>query len=647
MKNSKSIKTITKIFNILVLLSMLVLIYSITLISKIETTIMIVGIIAIILFNALTILIINMLNKNTKTIKFILFVTISSILFIAQLISGYIIIKTYSTVSNMTTSKTTYTSVLITLKDNKIDKDLKDKNIGITKDETSIDGYILGLDLIKKNNLKKENNIIEYDDNNILIEDLYNEKIDCIIISGNYISMFQNIDKYKDIEKETKILMKETKNLSKKEISKYTNEKEETLNEKDAITEPFTLLVMGIDSTSKELDKSESSNGDALMLVTFNPKTLNTTILSIPRDSYVPIACFANQKENKITHAGWNGSDCMIKTIENFTGINIDYYIKINFKGVVNLVDALGGIEVDVPIEFCEQNSNRSFSTQDIQCLKEGLQTLNGEQALALSRHRKTLLTGDLQRGKNQQLVASGIINKIKTVKSASQALKILDSISMSIDTNFTTEQLLSFYEIAKNIIATSTSDKLINMQQLYLYGANQGIYDESMGMVLSDYIPNQSSLKQIIDAMKKNLKSNSNDNIKKLDFNIEDLYEQEVIGTENLMATKTYTLLPNFKGSSLSYAKSWLSAYNIKINVNYTTTNDYNEDTIISQNMPEAKRVDLTNEITFTVAQNNIPTSTIDETTEEETENIASEEPEENNTEEQTPEENNTEQEE
>ena len=366
---------------------------------------------------------------------------------------------------------------------------------------------------------------------------------------------------------------------------------------------------MGIDSTEETLEKNASGNGDALMLVTFNPKTLNATILSIPRDSYVPIACFANQKENKITHAGWNGASCMIKTIENFTGINIDYYVKINFKGVVNLVDALGGIDIDVPIEFCEQDSNRDLD--NLQCLKKGYQNINGEQALALARHRKTLLTGDLQRGQNQQVVANGIINKLKTVKSANQALKILDSISKSMDTNFTTKQMLSFYEIGKTIIATSSSDNLINLQQLYLYGSSEYIYDESMGMVLYNYIINKDSLKQVVEAMKKNLGDQKVATTKTMDFNIEEKFELSVIGKDNLGATKLYTLLPNFTGNSLEYAKAWLSQHNIKVNVIEEETTEYKDGIIISQNMPESKRIDLigSNGITFTVAKskNNI----------------------------------------
>lgn len=156
--------------------------------------------------------------------------------------------------------------------------------------------------------------------------------IDAAILPKTYPTMFTSIEEYKNIGTETKIIATKEKTLTKEEIAKYTGEEMVNINQSNQITEPFTVLLMGIDSTEETLSKNATGNGDALMLVTFNPKTLNATILSIPRDSYVPIACFTNQKENKITHAAWNGESCMIKTIENFTGINIDYYVKVNSR---------------------------------------------------------------------------------------------------------------------------------------------------------------------------------------------------------------------------------------------------------------------------------------------------------------------------
>ena len=178
---------------------------------------------------------------------------------------------------------------------------------------------------------------------------------------------------------------------------------------------------MGVDSETEGIGNS-SFNGDSLMVVTFNPKTLSTTILSIPRDSYVPIACFNNQKKNKITHAAWKGEECMQKTIENFLDINIDYYVKINFKGVVGLVDTLGGVDIDVPYNLCEQNSNRQWGNNTVY-IEQGKQTLNGEQALAFARNRHpnpsmcsakwtNYNSNDFIRGQHQQEVVMALLNK-------------------------------------------------------------------------------------------------------------------------------------------------------------------------------------------------------------------------------------------
>ena len=226
---------------------------------------------------------------------------------------------------------------------------------------------------------------------------------------------------------------------------------------------------MGVDSSTNDI-KNASLNGDALMLITFNPKTLNSTILSIPRDTYTSISCFAGNRKNKITHAAWYGESCMQKTIENLMDIKIDYYVKIDFKGVVNLVDAIGGIEVDVPIKFCEQDSNRNFD--NLICLNKGKQVLNGEQALALSRHRKTI--NDFIRGQNQQLVVKGLMNKLLEIKDLNTVSSILDTISNNIETNMTTNQIFSFYDIALKIVDASKTKDAFNMQRLYISGYDQ-----------------------------------------------------------------------------------------------------------------------------------------------------------------------------
>ena len=602
-KKNKVLNIILTVLQILSFLAFLYLAYSIYLINGVENELRYIGIAVLFLLN-LGVIILRKITKNRKAILIILYILLCLIFILGQSVLGYYIHKTYQTINSINKDSVTYASSLVVLKSSNVKAvdALKNKKIGIVVNKKSIDEYILANQIVKNDKLDEIATIVEYDNITTMFKDLYKGSIDAVLTTKNYISMFKSLEGYEKIQEETKIIDEIKKTYKKNEISKITGESETVYNSNASITEPFTVLLMGVDSTDEALDKNSTGNGDALMLITFNPKTLNATILSIPRDSYVYLPNMGT--ENKITHAAWGGTNNMINTIERFTDIDINYYVKINFKGVVKLVDLLGGIKVNVPIDFCEQDSNRNWGDSEI-CLDEGEQTLNGEQALALARHRKTLLTGDLQRGTNQQLIVQGMLNSAKNIKSANQALNILDTLSNNMDTNFTTKQLLSFYDIFKVILETSSNkDNLINIQKLYLSGVTQGIYDERTDLVLSDYILNQSSLDQCIKAMKDNLSKNSGTLIKEFDFDIEDPYETTTIGTSNLSSTKRYSLLPSFIGDSLESAKSWLESNGITVTVVEKEDNGPSG-IVLEQSFPEDKRLDLMDgKITLTVSK-------------------------------------------
>lgn len=609
-KKNKVLSITLTVLQILSFLAFLYLAYSIYLINGVENELRYIGIAVLFLLN-LGVIILRKITKNRKVILVILYILLCLIFILGQSILGYYIHKTYQTINSINKDTVTYASSLVVLKSSNVKAvdALKNKKIGIVVNKKSIDEYILANQIVKNDKLDEIATVVEYDNITTMFKDLYKGSIDAVLTTKNYVSMFKSLEGYEKIQEETKIIDEIKKTYKKNEISKITGESETVYNSNASITEPFTVLLMGVDSTDEALDKNSTGNGDALMLITFNPKTLNATILSIPRDSYVYLPNMGT--ENKITHAAWGGTTNMINTIERFTDIDINYYVKINFKGVVKLVDLLGGIKVNVPIDFCEQDSNRNWGDSTI-CLDEGEQTLNGEQALALARHRKTLLTGDLQRGTNQQLVVQGMLNSAKNIKSANQALSILDTLSNNMDTNFTTKQLLSFYDIFKVILETSSNkDNLINIQKLYLSGVTQGIYDERTDLVLSDYILNQSSLDQCIKAMKDNLSKDSETFIKEFDFDIEDPYETTTIGTSNLSSTKTYSLLPSFIGDSLESAKSWLESNNITVTVVEKEDNGPSG-IVLEQSFPEDKRLDLMDgKITLTVSKAKTETGT------------------------------------
>ena len=590
-KESKEKKgTISNIFIILFLITSLItsgaLVYGIFLYEGIEILIRYI-IMGLLILNDIRLIfkarkIIKGKAKKKPKKKLLIF-TLLIYTIICGVISYYLL-DIYGKINGVNKTNVTYTSYLITMSNNsaKDINDVSDMKLGILSDKKSPDGYIIPQEMIKENDLQDDNEIVKYDDYTSMIVDLYAGEIDGSFITSNYVSMFSGITGYENIESDTKVIAKKSKSMRKSSTSKV-----ETASTGKSITEPFTILLMGIDSTDEVLTKNAIANGDTLILITFNPKTLNATMLSIPRDSYVPIACWSGKPENKITHAAAYGNDCMINTIQDYFDVNIDYYAKINFKGLVKLVDAVGGVEVDVPKELCTDDSSRGGQV----CIHEGHQTLNGEQALVFARNRKQLADGDFGRAKHQQEIIMALVNKMKDINDLKTFMSILDTVSNSLDTNLTTKQILSFYDVGKDIIMKSLSSNeadLVNIQQLFLQGSGQMIYDERARMVLWDYVPNTSSKKDIIQAMKVNLELEEHENITEFHFSINEPYEKKVVGEGPYSNTGTFRLLPDFTGDTEAQARATASRLGISV------TFDGTSGTVVSQSEPANKRIDL-----------------------------------------------------
>ena len=611
-KNQKTWNVIVMITVILALLASSYSIYHILLLGPIEPLIryILVGIFVLIDIFALIKVYRTLKGKKRKR-HHLLFVFLMTIYIVLNAFIGFMIGKVYGSLDNMNKDYITYTTDLIVMQDSPVNTidDVKELTIGIIDDEESIEGYIISQEIIKENKLTETNDLEEYSDFSSMMSDLYAGEIDALFISSNYPVMFQGIEEYENIATDTKVIISKDKKMKKENTSSSL-----LTSSNKALTEPFTMLLMGVDSEVDGLDKNEIGNGDALILVTFNPKTLNATMLSIPRDTYVPIACFKNQIENKITHAAWYGESCMIETIQNFTGIKIDYYAKINFKGVVSLVDALGGIDVEVPQDLCTDDSDRANQV----CISEGWQHLNGEQALVLARNRKQLANGDIDRGLNQQLVIQGMINSMKNIRNVNTLLDILNTVSRNMDTNLTTEQILSFYNIGKDILARSLDKEdgeIVNIQHLFLQGNGQMIYDEGTKLVLWNYVPVEESIEDIVHEMKVNLELEEHELIKTFSFSINEPYEKKLIGEGPYDSSDNYGLLPDFTGDTQAQAQKWANAHGVKVTFETKESNAYPDGTVMSQSQPANKRIDkLTGPVILTIAKNKQETTNTDE---------------------------------
>ena len=583
-KKNKKCRLWLAILSVVVILSSLFAIYNILLLGPIEEVVRYIVIGVFVVFDIIIIFKVRSKRRHKEKKARLLTFLLILYLIINCAISG-LIMYAYGTLSSINRDYVTYSSSLIVKSDSEIQdvEDLSDNKIGILSDESSPEGNIIPNEVIDENKLKDDNEIVEYDDYFTAMADLYDGEVEAIFVPTDYPSMFTSMETYENISTETKIILTQEKKMKKAS----TSDRENSSTGK-SVTEPFTILLMGVDSAEEGLSKNTVANGDSLILITFNPNTLNATMLSIPRDSYVPIACWSGTPENKITHAAAYGTDCMMSTIENYFDVTIDYYAKINFKGLVTLVDTLGGITVEVPQDLCTDNSNREGEV----CINAGLQTLNGEQALVLARNRKQLAAGDLDRGLNQQLVIQGILNKVKDMKSINQVMDVLNTVTNNLDTNFTEQQILSFYDIAKDIMnnALQKDDAdLINIEQLYLDGTGQMIYDERSRMVLWDYVPNTKSRDDIVEAMKINLGEKEPDMVKEFSFSINDPdYEKTITGTGPYKTAFTYDLLADFTGDSESQARSWCNAHGV--NVSFRGSGGY----VVSQSLPANKRIDL-----------------------------------------------------
>lgn len=193
--------------------------------------------------------------------------------------------------------------------------------------------------------------------------------------------------------------------------------------------EPFTVLLMGTDSRGK----GDRGRPDTIILAAANPKTQKVTLLSIPRDTYVEIA--GRGKQDKINHAYNYGTGTMLKTVERFLDIPVDYYVIINFKGFEELIDELGGIEIDVEKRMVYHSSDARIN------LRPGLQVLNGEEALGYARFRHDA-EGDLGRNRRQQQVIRALVDQAVSLRNLDNLFAMLDILGDNVQHNIPPKEI-------------------------------------------------------------------------------------------------------------------------------------------------------------------------------------------------------------
>lgn len=208
-----------------------------------------------------------------------------------------------------------------------------------------------------------------------------------------------------------------------------TNELKGQLTERKAPQDPFYVLLLGTDGRPGETNY----RSDTILLARLDPKDKKITIISIPRDIPVKIPGHGRQKINA-AHA-FGGPRLAVQTISKFCGVPITHYVEVSFDGFKEVVDALGGIEVDVPKKVDDPNVHQEV-------IEPGRQVLNGNKALVFCRSRD-YRDGDFTRMRNQRLFLTALADKVLNKSDAVEMVKTVDSLSKMVLTDMSVTEIV------------------------------------------------------------------------------------------------------------------------------------------------------------------------------------------------------------
>lgn len=231
--------------------------------------------------------------------------------------------------------------------------------------------------------------------------------------------------------------------------------------EVETATQPISFVLLGVDTGTAEEERTETGRSDTIIVCTVNPNTKTTTLLSIPRDTYSEIMGYSNLYDyygdyyDKMNHAyAFGGTEMSINTVQEFLNIPIDYYVEVNFDGLVDIVDAVGGIEITSPL---------TFDFYGPQFIEGETRILTGFEALQFARMRKQDPDGDLGRQKRQQMVIKAILDKVLTMGTVVNYKNILATLEDNVQLNMSLDEIIS--------IASGYRKSMETFQQFYVEG--------------------------------------------------------------------------------------------------------------------------------------------------------------------------------
>ena len=273
------------------------------------------------------------------------------------------------------------------------------------------------------------------------------------------------------------------------------------------VNNELLFLVLGLDSDDFSGATTEQNRTDTMILAKVNFETGNVDLLSIPRDSRVLV----RGSYDKINHAHhYGGLKLAMKTVRDFLGLDIDYYVRVNFFSVKDIVDTLGGVEVDVPVQV-------DVAEDDVH-LKPGLQVLNGKQALQFARFRAGYVEGDMGRVKAQQILVKALLKELVKPKNIAKVPQLLEVVKKTVNTNIPFSTIAKLALKTGNLSEDKFNAQIVPGEAQYLNDISYYIPDKNklnaiIKSTFSEYIINGSSKEKNIDNNRNNNNNNRNNN--------------------------------------------------------------------------------------------------------------------------------------
>lgn len=445
-KKKKNKRPISKFMTIFMIISLALLIFQIIKLNLLPAKLIVLVSLVMIILCLIIILIFHF--KAKKFLPRILAGSVALCMCVGLAYGNYFIYKTddtFDVVTSLADSKATMTSIVV-LKSSSIkkEKDLKGKTIGTILDMDKVATNRMVKDLDSDNIKYKTKDYSTLDD---MMEAFYAGEVDAICLNEKYRDILHESEAYFNFQTDSRVVHQ---NVHYTKVEKNDNPSDPV---NDISKDAFTVLVSGNDSYGTLQDSNTRS--DANLLLTVNPKTGTILMTSIPRDYYVELVCPEDDPElacpegssDKLTHSGLMGVKSTEETIEKALGIKINYNVRINFSSVVNLVDALDGIDLDIKkgeeVDIFYVNSQPGLSV--------GKHHVDGETALAFARERHAYLDGDNQRVRNQQKVFKAIFKRIVSPKMITNYGKFMDALAVAFDTNLSGDEISNFVKYELN----------------------------------------------------------------------------------------------------------------------------------------------------------------------------------------------------